>query len=141
MGPEPPALPDSASGGAAAASAARAGAPGGSLPRPRPRWGLLLPPVSELDRADASASSGRLMRQVWGWSWGQPGWETGFRPSQPARAHEWRMGVGFLLETGPELRREKGFRVSAGRWLAVGAQSARTEGLADGTVGLVCGVQ
>ena len=65
----------------------------------------------------------------------------GVPPSQPARAHEWRMGVGFLLETGPELRREKGFRVSEGKRLAVGAQSVRTEGLADGTVGLVYGLQ
>ena len=117
------------------------GARGSFAPGHGPRAGASPPPVSELDRADAW-----LLRKAHetglGLELGSAWMGDGVPPSQPARAHEWRMGVGFLLETGLELRREKGFRVSAGKRLAVGAQSVRTgEGLADGTVGLVYGLQ
>ena len=117
------------------------GARGSFAPGHGPRAGASPPPVSELDRADAW-----LLRKAHetglGLGLGSAWMGDGVPPSQPARAHEWRMGVGFLLETGPELRREKGFRVSAGKRLGARAQSVRTgEGLADGTVGLVYGVQ
>ena len=114
------------------------GARGSFAPGHGPRAGASPPPVSELDRADAW-----LLRKAHetglGLGLGSAWMGDGVPPSQPARAHEWRMGVGFLLETGPELRREEGLpckrRETAGRKSAVCPHRRRACGW-DGGSGL-----
>lgn len=89
------------------------GARGSFAPGHGPRAGASPPPVSELDRADAW-----LLRKAHetglGLWLGSARMGEGDPHSRAVRAREWRMVVGFLLETGPGLRGEKGFRVSAG---------------------------
>lgn len=47
-------------------------------------------------------------------------------------AREWEVGEGLLLETGPGLRSEKGFRVSAGKRLLQERSLSAKKGLRMG---------
>lgn len=100
------------------------GARGSFAPGHGPRAGASPPPVSELDRADAW-----LLRKAHetglGLGRGSARLADGVRAGRAVRAQEWEIGVGLLLETGPELAGGKGFRIRAGkRWLQERSVSA-----------------
>lgn len=88
------------------------GARGSFAPGHGPRAGASPPPVSELDRADAW-----LLRKAHetGLRLGSARTGEGVPDSRAVGAREWGVGTGLLLETGPGLRREQGFRISAGK--------------------------
>lgn len=90
------------------------GARGSFAPGHGPRAGASPPPVSELDRADAW-----LLRKAHetglGLGRGSARVGNGVRGSRAVRAGKWEIEVELLLEAGPRLRREKGFRIRAGK--------------------------
>lgn len=110
------------------------GTRGSFAPGHGPRAGASPPPVSELDRADAW-----LLRKAHetGLRLGRGSLKVGngVRRSRAVCAREWEMEVELLLEAGPGLRGEKGFRIRAGkRWLrsAVCPQRRRACGWEEG---------
>jgi hypothetical protein len=91
------------------------GARGSFAPGHGPRAGASPPPVSELDRADAWLLRKAHETGLWQ-GLGLQGVEEGSRGNGTVEAREWTTRLRRVLETGPRLGKEKGFRISAEKY-------------------------